>query len=201
VLDRASRFVVAHTSGPYDETLVTSAIIRTYRRTAGRAFAWYADGFHGYGFVLRRLYRFLLHTGTPGRPPWALPPDLALTQTIKQRDARGRIVHIEHRATIGELLPRPGTMQVERFNGVLRDHLNCLTRKTHAFAKSHRTWRAVVGLEIFAHNWMTQPDALRRPSMTPGRVYDRRSPAMALGVTDHCWSWTELLTMSRHIRC
>lgn len=40
----------------------------------------------------------------------------------------------------------PHTLRQERLNGVLRDRLACLTRKTHAFAKRPRTWDAAVGL-------------------------------------------------------
>ena len=145
--------------------------------------------------MLTRAYRRPVRTGRRGRPPLRVPDDLALTQTIKHRDERGRLLAVETRATIGEPVPQPGTVHVERLNGVLRDRLGALTRKTHAFAKTADTWDALLGLAIFEHNWLRPHPALRRSSATPGRRYDPRTPAMALGLADHRWTWTEFLTM------
>jgi hypothetical protein len=124
-----------------------------------------------------------------------VPAGLALTQTIKHCDEHGRLLQIETRATIGVPVPRPATVHVERLNGVLRDRLGCLTRKTHAFAKLAETWDALLDLAVFEHNWLRSHPALRHPSGTPGRRYDSSTPAMALALTDHCWTWTEFLTM------
>ncbi len=86
-------------------------------------------------------------------------------------------------------------VHIERLNGVLRDRLACLTRKTHAFAKrSAQTWDALFGLALFEHNWLRAHPALSQPSSVPGRYYERRTPAMAIGLTDHRWSWREFLT-------
>ena len=136
-----------------------------------------------------------MRTGRRGRPPLRVPGALALTQTIKHRDERGRLLAVETRATIGEPVPQPGTVHVERLNGVLRDRLGALTRKTHAFAKTAATGDALLGLTIFEHNWLRPHAALRRPGATPGRRYDPRTPAMALCLTDHRWGWPEFLTM------
>ena len=80
-------------------------------------------------------------------------------------------------------------MHLERLNGTLRDRLNCLTRKTHGFAKEADTWGALFRLALFEHNWLRTHLALRVPLPEPhlGRRYERRSPAMALGLTDHVW--------------
>ena len=145
--------------------------------------------------MLTRAYRRPVPTGQRGRPPLRVPDGLALTQTIKHRDEHGRLLEIETRATIGVPVPRPATVHVERLNGVLRDRLGCLTRKTHAFAKLAETWDALLGLAVFEHNWLRPHPALRHPSGTPARRYDPYTPAMALGLTDHPWTWTEFLTM------
>ncbi|WP_244422495.1 hypothetical protein [Ktedonobacter racemifer] len=78
----------------------------------------------------------------------------------------------------------------------MRDRLNALTRKTHAFAKRDATWDALVGLQIFDHNFHRAHYALRLPLQIVDGVhrYHHRSPAMALGVTDHLWSFQDLLT-------
>jgi hypothetical protein len=123
-----------------------------------------------------------------------VPDGLALTQTIKRCDAHGRLLAIETRATLGAPVRQPRTVHVERLNGVLRDRLSALTRRTHAFAKTTETWDALLGLAIFEHNWLRPHPALRRPSERPDRRYDPRTPAMALGLTEHRWTWSEFLT-------
>ena len=119
---------------------------------------------------------------------------LTLTQTIKHRDEHGRLLSVEICAMLGTTMEPTGTVHVERLNGALRDRLNALTRKTHAFAKRDVTWDALLGLQLFDHNFHRAHQALRLPSEDGVHRYDRRSPAMALGLTDHLWSFQELLT-------
>ncbi|MDQ7029061.1 MAG: hypothetical protein Q9O62_04450 [Ardenticatenia bacterium] len=83
---------------------------------------------------------------------------------------------------------------------MLRDRLNALTRKTHAFAKDTRTWDALVTVCLFEHNWLRPHSALREPAegLPNGQRYRRRTPAMAIGLTDHVWSWEEFLTFKHY---
>ena len=136
-----------------------------------------------------------MRTGKRGRPPLRVPAGVALTQTVKGGDKRGRLRRVETRATLGAPVAQPVPVHSERLNGVLRDRLACLTRKTHAFAKTAPTWDALLGLAIFEHNWLRPHPALRQPTQAPGRRYDQRTPAMALGLTDHRWTWAEFLSM------
>jgi hypothetical protein len=136
-----------------------------------------------------------VRTGRRGRPPLVVPEGVFLTQTIKHRDEHGRLLSVEIRATIGATeVEQPMPVRIERLNGVLRDRLACLTRKTHAFAKSTSTWDALFGLALFEHNWLRAHPALSQPSTVVGRYYQRRTPAMAIGLSDHRWSWPEFLT-------
>ena len=198
IVERQSRFVVAHASGRRrEETLATEAVRKAHARSRGRPVSWCSDGWRAYPKAIRRAYRRPVRTGRRGRPPLVVPEGLSLTQTIKQhRDKRGRLLGVEVRATIGAAAAeQPVPVHSERLNGVLRDRLACLTRKTHAFAKSPSTWDALFGLALFEHNWLRTHPALSQPSSTvPGRRYERRTPAMAIGLTDHRWSWPEFLT-------
>ena len=82
-------------------------------------------------------------------------------------------------ATIGAAVERPALVHGERLNGVLRDRLACLTRKTHPFAKTASAWDAPFGLALLEHNWLRAHPALGQPSSTvPGRCHERRTPAM-----------------------
>jgi IS1 family transposase len=197
IQDRKSRFIVAHASGRRrEEALATEAIRKAHARSRGQPVSWCSDGWRAYPKAITRAYRRPVRTGRRGRPPLRVPEGLSLTQTIKHRDKRGRLLSMEVRATIGAAAveQQPVPVHSERLNGVLRDRLACLTRKTHGFAKNTSTWDALFGLALFEHNWLRTHPALSQPSTVPGRRYERRTPAMAIGLTDHRWSWPEFLT-------
>jgi hypothetical protein len=66
VIDRASRFVVAHASGPREEALAARVFAQTKRRSRGQALAWCSDGWRPYPEPLRRAYRRLSPAGPHG---------------------------------------------------------------------------------------------------------------------------------------
>jgi hypothetical protein len=186
--------VVASATGPLNEDLIEQAVTTTVERTRQRPLSWFSDGWHGYRSILVRAYHQRHLTGKRGRPAWVVPATVTLTQTVKHRDEHGRLLSVEIRAALGAGLEPAGTVHVERLNGALRDRLNALTRKTHAFAKRDATWDALVTLQLFDHNFHHPHQALRLPFEDGVRRYRQRSPAMALGLTDHLWSFQELLT-------
>src|SRR5262249_20743321 len=115
-------------------------------------------------------------------------------QTIKPRDARGRPRRVETRATCGAPIDQPALGPVERRTGACRDRLHALTRTTHAFATTTTTWDALVEVPIVEQTWRNPPRAFREPVVAVGRLDDRRTPAMALRLTDHVWSRRACLT-------
>ncbi len=137
--------MVACATGPLNEDLIEQAVTSTVERTHQRPLSWFSDGWHGYRSILVRAYRQRHLTGKRGRPPWVVPETVTLTQTVKHRDEHGRLLSVEIRAALGASVGPAGTVHVERLNGALRDRLNALTRKTHAFAKRDATWDALVG--------------------------------------------------------
>jgi IS1 family transposase len=200
-IDRPSRFIVAWAAGERDAELARTVVRSTRARTAGRAgIGWISDGWVAYEEAIRQAYYDPVPT--PGLP-WELSlpaAGVALTQAVKHRKGR-RLERLELRAVLGEQAEQPYPVMVERQNGVLRDRLACLTRKTHAFAKRAATWDGCFSLEVFEHNWILPHVALRQPLPEPagGRRYHHRTPAMALGLTDHTWTLTEFLTRpTRH---
>jgi len=124
VQDRPSRFIAACATGCLGDELVERAVTLTVARTQGRPLNWCSDGWRGYAAILTRAYRQPVRSGQPGRPPLVVPPDVRLTQTIKHRDEHGKLLSIEIRAALGEVLPEPATVHIERVNGSLRDRLN-----------------------------------------------------------------------------
>ncbi len=122
IVDRQSRFVVAHASGRRrEETLATEAVRKAHARSRGRPVSWCSDGWRAYPKAIRRAYRRAVRTGRHGRPPLRVTEGLFLTQTVKHRDKRGRSLGVEVRVTIGAAVERPVLVHSERLNGVLRD--------------------------------------------------------------------------------
>jgi len=197
-VDRPSRFVVAWASGPRTPALAEVVVQTTRRRTIAQAgVPWISDGWEAYAETITDLYCDPVPAAIPDHD-WSIlhrTPGVALTQAVKHRRGR-RLVRIDVRATLGGAVAQPYTVHIERLNGVLRDRLACLTRKTHAFAKDPTLWDAAVGLALFEHNWLRPHPALRLPLAEPaqGYRYLRRTPAMVLGLTDHHWSFVEFLT-------
>ncbi len=188
---------MAWASGPREAALAEAVVQATRQRTATRGgVPWISDGWEAYAEVVADSYGDAVPAGIPDHDWFILhrTPGVALTQAVKQRRGR-RLLRIDVRATIGEAIGQPSTVHIERLNGVLRDRLACLTRKTHAFAKHPVLWDAAVGLALFEHNWLRPHPALRQPLAEPvqGRRYHRRTPAIALGLTDHRWSFVEFL--------
>ena len=94
---------------------------------------------------------------------WCAPPWVGLTQSLKHRHA-GKVVCIEVCHVLGEPIACPSAVHEERLNWVLYDRLNCLKRKTHAFAKQAQTWNVAVFLGLFKTNWLCPHLALREPA-------------------------------------
>jgi hypothetical protein len=179
--------------------LARAVVATTRRRTKGRVGVPYVtDGWEPYATTIKSAYRD--REVSTVNPRWAIlkpTAGIALTQAVKHRKG-GRVERIEVRAVIGEAVELPYTVHLDRLHGALRDRLNCLTRKTHAFAKDVATWDALFSVALFEHNWLRPHIALRLPLPAPYRErrYDRRTPAMALGFTDRVWSWEELLRLT-----
>jgi IS1 family transposase len=197
-IERASRFVVAWASGPRDEALAEKIVTTTRARTGGsEEITYVTDGWEADEAAIKRAY--WEREVSAHNPNWAIlrpTGKVRLTQAVKHRKGR-RLARVEVRATIGAPAALPDTVHLERLNGTLRDRLGRLTRKTHAFAKKTALWDRLFGLTLFEHNWVRPHIALRARLAEPadGRRYDQRTPAMAIGLTGHIWTWTEFLTM------
>jgi hypothetical protein len=174
------------------ETLARTIVARTRQRTRGHVgIPFVSDGWTPYPETIKAIYREREPSGI--RPGWDIlrpTPGIRLTQAVKHRKGR-RLVRVEVRATIGEAVAQPYAVHLERLNGILRDRLNCLTRKTHGFAKEIETWDGLYSSILFEHNWLHHHLALRVPLPVPqdGRIYHQRTPALAIQLTDHQWSW------------
>ena len=141
-----------------------------------------------------RAYRERIWTGKRGRPPWVGPETVTLTQSVKPRDEHGRLLSGEIRAALGLSGGPAGTVHVERPGGALRDRLNALLARPLRLPNGTRAFDALMGLQLFDHNFQRAHRCLRLPLGEGVHRYPHRSPAMALGVTDYLWSLQDLLT-------
>lgn len=99
-------------------------------------------------------------------------------QLIKIRE-KGRVVDKEKRIIYGKLdLKDIETTDIENFNGILRERIGRLVRKTKCFSKHKR--RLACAIQLFQFYWDFINEFKRGTS-----------PAMLEELTDHAWTWHE----------
>jgi transposase-like protein len=173
---------------------------------------FFSDGFSSYLPALVAVYhqmKAFARTGKRGRPrqPVQEPhPDLVYAQLIKHKQ-RGRLLALTERvccgaARLAALALKISTSLIERLNLTLRHALAPLTRKSLGFCKDRtQLRRRVVFFQAF-YNFARPHQSLRRPLLTPeppcaGLIrhkWQPCTPGMAAGLTDHVWTFRELLT-------
>jgi hypothetical protein len=79
------------------------------------------------------------------------------------------------------------TAYIERLNATFRARLAVLVRRTRRAARREVRLHAGMYLIGTVYNFCTYHDSLTL------RAQGRRTPAMAAGITDYCWSVAELL--------
>jgi transposase-like protein len=173
---------------------------------------FFSDGFSSYLPALLAVYHQLKtfpRTGKPGRPkhPVKEPhPDLVYAQLVKHK-SQGRLKGMTRRVVLGAerlaaLRLKISTSFVERFNLTLRHALAPLARKSLGFCKDRTQLRRRVTFYQAYYNFARPHQSLRQPlpgveSLDVPRFQPKwqpRTPGMAAGLTDHVWSFRELLT-------
>src|SRR5207253_1693838 len=181
-----------------DMPLIRRLIERVRRCAAHRPLLVCTDGLVSYIRAVRESFRDPVHTGTGGRPrlrPWR---NVLIAQVVKRYERR-RVVETERRLIDGtparvETLRRRSqgdgvinTAYTERLNATFRERLASLTRRGRALARHTLTLQHGMYLIGTVYNFCT-PHA----SLTP--TSGRTTPAMAAGLTDHCWTVQALLS-------
>lgn len=99
-------------------------------------------------------------------------------QLIKIKE-HGRLVRKERLIIYGvPALEDVETTNVENFNGILRERLGRLVRRTKCFAKVQMRLICSIGLFMFYWNFINEFER----GLSPGKME---------GLTDHVWSWHE----------
>jgi transposase-like protein/IS1 family transposase len=180
-----------------DMPLIRRLIERVHRCAAHRPLLVCTDGLCTYIRAIRETFRRPVHTGAGGRPrlrPWR---NVLIAQVVKRYERR-RVVDTERRIVNGtparvETLRRRSqgagvinTAYIERLNATFRERLAPLARRCRALARHTLTLQHGMYLIGTVYNFCT-PHA----SLSDAGVM---TPAMAAGITDHCWTVWELLS-------
>jgi hypothetical protein len=145
----------------------------------------------GVGVVYRRRRRGKV--GRQPKPRLVAPQTLFDAQVVKVRNTVGQVVEVSRRVVCGgprrcgkplrlrHLGPTIQTAFMERWYGTLRGLVAPLRRRTRCLSWSHTRHRGKVWLVVSLYNFVMPHKSLRQ-GRTP------RTPAMAIGLTDHIWS-------------
>jgi IS1 family transposase/transposase-like protein len=205
------RLMIAAIVGPRTLDTAKEVVAATKARVAGIP-AFFSDGFTCYLAALIAAFHVVTtfaRTGKRGRPrkPRCEPhPALVYGQLVKQKQ-QGKLLTLSTRVVLGaERLTQLGltisTALVERVNLTLRQALAPLVRKTASFCKDRERMRQRVVLFQVFYNMARPHMSLRQPLPLHERTchgaiqprWRQRTPAMAAGMTDHIWTFRELLT-------
>lgn len=160
------------------------------------------DGLISYVSAWRKAFRTPVLTGKRGRPSLVAWPGLVIGQVIKRHRAR-RLVEIDARLVQGDEGQRKAlslpdqklhSSYIERINATFRARLHGLVRRGRALYRQEPTLQTGMYLVGTFYNFCTCHDSLRQQGPAGSRKWVERTPAMAAGLTDHCWSSAELLT-------
>jgi len=155
--------------------------------------------------VLGRVYR-PRRKGKVGRKPkprLVAPDSLFYAQVVKVRDTSGRVVDVTRRVVFGgsrrffralsgrRLGTTIQTAFMERWYGTLRGLVAALRRRTRCLSWSQTRHQGRIWVIVSLYNWV-----LPHKSLQQGR--QRRTPAMAIGLTDHVWNYSEYIWLPVH---
>jgi IS1 family transposase len=159
--------------------------------------------------LLQYFYALTAHFGTwvketgHRKPIWRILPALLYGQFRKLRVGR-KLKQVYTKLLCGARSELEATLQgvgltgkiqtsfIERLSLTLRHLVAALSRRSWALAYSVHELRWRVALVAGYYNFCRPHHSLRLP--TGNGHYRSRTPAMAWGVTDHCWSVREFMT-------
>src|SRR3954471_2310689 len=187
-----------------DMALIRRLVERVKRCAARRSLLVCTDGLVSSIRAIRETFRDPIHTGKGGRPrlrPWRT---VLIAQVVKRYERR-RVVETDRRIVDGtptrvETLRQRSqgngvinTAYIERLNATFRERLAPLARRCRALARQTLTLHEGMFLVGTVYNFCTYHTSLHLAAQATGTGAINRTPAMAAGITDHCWTVRELL--------
>jgi len=150
------------------------------------------DGFAAYRDAFEHAFTERRRSSTSRRTQACVWAYLTLAQVVKHKpDGRFRLDRFVLRGSctmlvrLRKLSQGYGTINtafIERLNGTFRLYLAVLVRRTHGLARTEQTVTHAVFLLGVVYNFCRVHGSLKYAT-----------PAMAAGLTDHCWSVADLL--------
>lgn len=194
--------------GPRTQETAATLIAQVVARTRQLPL-WLTDGWKAYpaallqvvGVVYRRRRRG--QVGRKPKPRLVAPPALFYAQVVKVRNTAGQVVEVRRRVVFGgprrfgtqlrlrQLGTTIQTAFMERWYGTLRGLVAPLRRRTRCLSWSRVRHRGKVWLVVSLYNFVMPHKSLRQ-RRTPC------TPAMAIGLTDHVWSYREYVWLPVH---
>lgn len=206
------RLILATFVGPRTSESALTLIQRTAEVVKGIP-CFFSDGFSAYLPALISVYHQIItfpRTGKRGRPKDTVMvphPDLVYAQIIKEKKD-GHLKALKKRVLcgadrLGKLGLKISTSLIERLNLTLRQALAPLVRKSLGFCKDREQMRRRMTFFQAFYNFSRPHQSLRVPLPKKQRLFQGavhakwlpRTPGMAAGITDHIWSFRELLTI------
>ena len=212
-LDPESRLVVSLVVGKRTAE-ATHALVRDFRRRTGDRVMrlMTSDEYPVYAEAIRDAYGRVVvppRTGRPGRPrkPYTAVPPAVTYATVHKQKENNRVVRVSTRVVFGtdaavavavaaSAVGRVvNTSFVERHNATDRNRCSRKVRKSYAFSKDWAVHRAATAFSNFC--WPVRTLRVKGEN----RRWQKRTPAMAAGLTDHVWSVAEWLAYpARHVQ-
>jgi transposase-like protein/IS1 family transposase len=181
-----------------DLSLIRRLIERVKRCAARRPLLVCTDGLVSYIRAIRETFRDPVQTGKGGRPRLRRWPNVLIAQVVKRYEQR-RVVETDRRIVDGtparvETLRRRSqgngvinTAYIARLNATFRERLAPLARRGRALVRQTLTLHQGMFLVGTVYNFCTPHESLN--------AVQKITPAMAAGITDHCWTMRELLSL------
>lgn len=194
--------------GPRTQDTAAALIAQVVARTQ-RLPLFLTDGWKAYtaallqvvGVVYRRRRRG--QVGRKPKPRLVAPKALCYAQVVKVRNEAGQVVEVRRRVVFGgprrfgkqlrlrQLGMTIQTAFMERWYGTLRGLAAPLRRRTRCLSWSRTRHRGKIWLLVSLYNFVMPHKSLRQ-GRTPC------TPAMAIGLTNHVWSYREYVWLPVH---
>ena len=220
VVDPKSKFVIEGQVGARTAELTKVLLVNARERLANpQHLVLFTDGYLPYQTLFPEVFWTSWQPPRKGKRPrfprkaYRIPRDLAHIRIIKEYGGK-RVVRVKTEIAAGtqkrvklelEALGymKSNTSAVERQNGTARRMNPHLVRKSLAFARLPIHRRTLAQLVQGIYNWCRPQRGLRQPLAKPvGRQqYVQRTPAMAIGLTERCWSIRDLLSLPCGAAC
>lgn len=194
--------------GPRTQNTAAALIAQVVARTQALPL-FLSDGWKPYIAALLQVVGVVYRprrrgqVGRKPKPRLVAPKNLFYAQVVKVRDKAGHVVEVSRRVVFGgprrfgkqlrlrQLGETIQTAFMERWYGTLRGLVAPLRRRTRCLSWSHTRHRGKVWLVVSLYNFVMPHKSLRQ-----GRTL--RTPAMAIGLTDHIWSYREYIWLPIH---